>query len=399
MIDNAEAAAIAAAGERCNNEDLVCPLLVDPPDLPWLGKESPEDVETMKNFLEGVVEKADAVYKAAQQRENKGEKVKPEEFYDLGALPHPELLLAPLAKDRVSCGACQANQGTRGSVWKQEMMQRMRDSYRCTWGLPHIRALLRSAPHLMMNYTPEDLDRGLERFQAPEAVGNLASHVNKLREMSKTMWRDYQHSLEVDQAKSGQGEDSAADASGTKEKAGKKLDRCSLKRFGGVGVMTIDAWASAVWYLDNRKKPKQGTLMTTKQDKMLRKALSNSSISALVLCCGVPFVAEPLVHAQAPQLTPEEQLQKDKENRKALKELKKLAKLDKSAAYEYAKAQESLARPEIIMTPLDKVSVMSPFYAETRPMFQWSYHSLELQYMLEKLFDWMAATEEEARKR
>ncbi|CAM9100725.1 unnamed protein product, partial [Hapterophycus canaliculatus] len=322
------------------------------------------------------------------------------------------------------------------SLVAEEVAERARDPYRVAWGLPWAKTVMSRASNALMAYTPLDLDGGCEeqvrslRADDPQAAGprpqpatgdgedhqdfDHPAFVEHIREERLRAWVEYQTALAPGGdggRKAPPGSDTAAteesdnkdnNAKGGGEKGNRKTgggggkskidkretDRGGYREYGGIGVLLLDVWANQPWRLDKAgmATAKGGdqedpgfhpkALLSKRQEKLVKKALTSSSVNALIICSGTPMVAEPVVHPKAPPLSDSEQKIRDKTLSVAKKELKKLGK---AGLAEIKRMEEEEKIPKLAMLSPEEVGAMDAFYDESRPCFHWSYHSPYLQ--------------------
>ncbi|CAM9243711.1 unnamed protein product [Ectocarpus sp. 4 AP-2014] len=320
----------------------------------------------------------------------------------------------------------------------EEVAERVRDPYRVAWGLPWAKAVMASAPNTLLAFTPLDLDDGCQSLsrqrvdehgatvprQRASTDGGGGRHLDhpacvaRVREERLRAWVEYQTALASGGGKTTNktpGLDTAASAGdegvndggggGSSSKSDKReMDRGSYQEYGGVGVLMLDVWGNQSWRLDEAgmATAKGGdaegpgfhpkALLSKKQEKLVKKALTSSTANALVICSGTPMVAEPVVHPKAPPLSKAEQKSRNKALDFAKKELKKLGK---AGLAEIKRMEEEEKIPKMAMLSPEEVGAMDIFYDELRPCYHWSYHSpgspfllYSEQELLEKLFDW-----------
>jgi hypothetical protein len=252
-----------------------------------------------------------------------------------------------------------------------EILQKGRDAYRICWGLPFHRAVLSSTQQAVHGFTPADLGKLAHQFRNPKARPQLCERLRK----------EYQESLDAAQTKS----------------LGRH-DRTSLTFHGGVGILSIDPWASLkeqqrVRAADDISSPRG--LLSSKQKQMIQGALTDPALCALVVCCGVPFVAAPVVH---PPLSPTS----DASRRRSIKRRLRLLKDERNgreAEQEYRALREELQRSQLISyLPISQAPVPGPFLSEDRPLVHWSWHSIEMKELLERIFDWMLEADPSGRR-
>ncbi|CAM9309198.1 unnamed protein product, partial [Ectocarpus fasciculatus] len=305
----------------------------------------------------------------------------------------------------------------------EEVAERVRDPYRVAWGLPWAKAVMASAPNTLLAFTPLDLDDGCQPLSSVQPVNEQGANVPlqrastdagrgqhldhpacaaRVREERLRAWVEYQTALASGGGKTTKktpGLDTAASADdkggngggggGSSSKSDKKeADRGSYQEYGGVGVLMLDVWGNQPWRLDEagmataKGSDAEGpgfhpkALLSKKQEKLVKKALTSSTTNALLICSGTPMVAEPIVHPKAPPLSEAEQKSRDKALDFAKKELKKLGK---AGLAEIKRMAEEEKIPKLAMLSPEEVGAMDAFYDELRPSYHWSYHSPYLQ--------------------
>ncbi|CAM9456334.1 unnamed protein product, partial [Discosporangium mesarthrocarpum] len=288
--------------------------------------------------------------------------------------------------------------GLDGAAWemaREEVEERLRDVYRVAWGVPWVRNTMANNPNAMMAFTPLDMDDGINQSSQEFGIGNHPAATDCLRKVSKRIWREYQGALSMGEINENKGEGEEDDGT-----IGK--DRGTFRQIGGVGVLMLDVWGNQSWVLGNGKgKSGEGDdmngdrsggseyhpkpLLTKRQEKLVKRALSSPSITALVVCSGTPLVAEPVVHPKVPDEDPDVKKEREKAAKKLKKDLKKQGKKGKA---EIKRMEEEEKAPKLTFLSPAEVGPMNDFYEEKRPVFQWSYHSHTLQDLLEKIFDW-----------
>ncbi|CAM9280822.1 unnamed protein product [Phaeothamnion confervicola] len=176
-------------------------------------------------------------------------------------------------------------------------------------------------------------------------------------------------------------------------------DRAICKTFGGTAVVVLDVWAGSDWHFgptipgakaNIEKRTASGGpataktnssphLLTRRQEKLLKRVLADSSITAVVLCGGVPFIGElppdgaaELVGGSAGVDWPP-----------PLPLLQPLA--DAMQPHAGSDGVQSSAAGEAVDEQHEA------FLYETRRQFHWGAYPQQLEKLLADLCDWMAA--------